>query len=175
MFYLLALVVAASRFLPHPPNVACVGALGLFAGCYLTSYRAYLLPLAAMALSDVTGQLLGVAGLGFYHPATMATVYGGMTVAVWIGRQLAENDAWLRIAGGSLAVSTSFFLISNFGVWLGGWYPASLTGLAACYANAIPFYGYTLAGDLMFSGVLFGAWHFASVPARRRATATLAV
>jgi hypothetical protein len=34
----------------------------------------------------------------------------------------------------------------------------SLEGLLACYVNAIPFFGYTVAGDMAFSLVLFGAW-----------------
>ncbi len=168
MFYLLAFLVAASRFLPHPPNVACVGALGLFAGCYISGYRAYLLPLAAMLLSDVVGHWFGVRGLGFYSPVTMLSVYLGMAASVVIGRQLAKNDSWVRILGGSIAVSTVFFLVSNFGVWLGGWYPVSLGGLTACFVNALPFYGYTLTGDLCFCAILFGVWRTSgsTVPGR---------
>jgi hypothetical protein len=58
--------------------------------------------------------------------------------------------------------SVQFFLISNFGVWLKfpQSYAHTLSGLAACYVNAIPFYGRTLAADLLYSAALFGlhAW-----------------
>ena len=161
MFYLLILVAAASRFLPHPPNVACVGAIGLFAGCYLAGRRAYLVPLAILLLSDLVGQLLRIPGMGFYQPLTMLFVYAGALAAVPVGRRIGGSPRLLLgVPLGALAVSTLFFLISNFGVWLGGWYPMSGEGLLACYASAIPFFGYTLAGDLAYSAVLFGAWEY---------------
>src|SRR6056297_312345 len=156
MFYLLTLIVAASRFLPHPPNVVCLGAIGLFAGCYLAGRRAYLVPLVVLLLSDTLGHLLGIAGMGFYHPVTMLGVYGGAMLAVPLGRlmKIRSQNAGisgkaLRLLGGSLSASTVFFLVSNFGVFLGPWYPATLGGLVACYTAAIPFYGYTIAGDLI--------------------------
>lgn len=43
-----------------------------------------------------------------------------------------------------------FFLVSNFGVWL-NWYPKNLQGLWQCYVLALPFYGRTLMGDLVFA------------------------
>jgi hypothetical protein len=50
-----------------------------------------------------------------------------------------------------------FFLLSNFHVWLGStMYPQTLTGLLACYVAAIPFGLNMLAGNLFYSGVLFG-------------------
>ena len=46
----------------------------------------------------------------------------------------------------------------NLGVWLGGWYPMTGAGLLTCYTNAIPFFGYTISGDLVFTAILFGSW-----------------
>lgn len=43
-----------------------------------------------------------------------------------------------------------FFLISNFGVWL-NYYPKTTEGLITCYLLALPFYGRTLIGDLVFA------------------------
>lgn len=43
-----------------------------------------------------------------------------------------------------------FFIISNFGVWL-NWYPRTVEGLLRCYVLALPFYGRTLMGDLLFA------------------------
>ncbi len=174
MFYALTLIVAASRFLPHPPNVACVGALGLFAGCYLVGRRAFLVPAAVLLLSDIIGHLLGVPGMGFYSPMAMVGVYGGATLAVIVGRWVSSAKGGpaktLRVVSGSLAASTLFFLVSNFGVWLAGWYSMSVFGLVACYTAAVPFFGYTIAGDLAFSGVLFGAFELSrlSMPQRRK-------
>ena len=55
--------------------------------------------------------------------------------------------------GNILLASFLFFLISNFGVWILG-YPKNLEGLLLCYTMAIPFFGYSIAGDLFF-GYLF--------------------
>ena len=158
MYYLLILAVAATRLLPHPPNVACIGALGLFAGCYLTGRRAYLVPLAALLLSDVLGHALAIPGMGFYSLATMAMVYAGVLAAVPVGRFMSKHQGLLKYPLGALAASTLFFAISNFGVWIGPWYPTNLAGLLACYSNAIPFYGYTVEGDMLFTFAMFGSW-----------------
>ena len=51
-----------------------------------------------------------------------------------------------------------FYLISNFATWmLGNMYPQTLAGLAACYVAALPFFGYTLIGNLFYSAFFFGA------------------
>ena len=56
-----------------------------------------------------------------------------------------------------LASSTSFFLLSNFMVWI-GWpaYPHTLAGLAACYTAAIPFYRNDVVSTAITAGALFG-------------------
>ncbi len=169
MFYVLIALVAVSRFLPHPPNVACIGALGLFAGCFLSGRRAYLVPVAALFCGDLIGQVLGVTGKGFYNPLVMAMVYSGVLLTVPVGRWISRNQSKLRLPAGSLAASTIFFVTSNFGVWLGGWYSMTFGGLVLCYANAIPFFGYTIAGDLFFSVLLFSAWGYSRSGIRRLA------
>lgn len=158
MHFFLILLVAASRFLPHPPNVACVGALGLFAGCYLGKRCSWMFPIAALLLSDLVGHVLRIPGMGFYNPATMLCVYLGAVASVPVGRWLQGPRTLLWLPAAAVAASSLFFLISNLGVWMAGWYPPTMSGLIACYTNAIPFFGYTLAGDLTFSITLFGAW-----------------
>ena len=50
-------------------------------------------------------------------------------------------------------------LISNLPSWLwsSGAYAHNLSGLAACYTAAIPFFRHTLESDLLYTAVLFGA------------------
>ena len=168
MFYLLIVVVAASRFLPHPPNVACVSALGMFAGCYLVGRRAYLVPAAVLFISDLIGQAFGVPGLGFYSPVAMLFVYGGAMAAVPVGRWMAKSQSKLRLPAGSLVASSLFFLLSNLGVWFAGWYPMTGAGFVACFVNAIPFFGYTVAGDLIFALLLFGVWEWSGQALKSR-------
>lgn len=158
MFYLLVILAVLSRLLPHPPNFACIGALGLFAGCYMRGRIAPVVPLAAMLVSDILGHVLRIEGMGFYTPVTMASVYAGFAVSALLGRQLQSRRSVGRVGLAAVGASVSFFLISNFGVWASGAYTLSVSGLVACYAAAVPFFGYTLAGDLIYSAALFGSF-----------------
>jgi hypothetical protein len=67
-------------------------------------------------------------------------------------RWMAEKPLSARI-GVVVGAPVAFFLISNFGVWLGGGlYPHTLSGLGDCYALALPFFRGTLFGDWLFAG-----------------------
>lgn len=162
VFALIALAVV-SRLLPHPPNFVFLGALGLFAGCHFRGSTAILIPLIALLISDTIGHFASMSGMGFYDPVVMITVYAGIAASGLIGMTLRNRHSAGRVVTASLACSTTFFLLSNFGVWASGMYPASFTGLVACYAAALPFFQYTLAGDLFYTGLTFGSiavWHF---------------
>lgn len=145
---------AMARLAPHPANFTPVGSVSLFAGARLRGWRAFLVPLAIMAVTDV---LLSAAyGFAAYSRLTLF-VYASFLVNVWIGRGLSVSESPLRIGAATAVCATQFFLITNFGVWMGsGYYPQTVSGLGACYLAAIPFFGRTLAGDLVFSAVLFG-------------------
>jgi hypothetical protein len=52
-----------------------------------------------------------------------------------------------------------FFLVSNFGVWLGStFHLQTFDGLITCYAAGIPFLKGTFLGDVVYCGVLFGGF-----------------
>ena len=142
----------ASRLVPHPPNFTPIGAIGLFAGAYLTIKRFWLAPIVALLISDYL--------IGIYHPLSMLTVYLSFVISALIGRQFLLNKvSSLRVGGFAFISAVQFFLITNLGVWLTGMmYPMNLTGLIECYLMAIPFFGNTLAGDLFYSLMLFGCY-----------------
>lgn len=151
---------ALLRLVPHPPNFTPLGALALFAGArYGKRSLAFLLPLAAMLVSDSLLEL--TTGWGFH--STLPVVYLALAIAVPIGFLVRKKGIGAgSVAGGSVAVSTIFFIVTNFAVWASsGMYPLTGSGLVACYVAAIPFFGNTIAGDLFFSAVLFGAFALA--------------
>jgi hypothetical protein len=154
---------AAMRLVPHPPNFTPIGAMALFGGAYLgRRWLAFVAPLGALLLSDLV--------LGFYHG--QATVYFSVALIVMIGMAALQRRSALRVGGAAIASSVLFFVITNFGMWLfSGFYPRTLAGLEACYIAAIPFFQNTVAGDLFYSGLLFGGFALLerSVPALRRA------
>ncbi len=147
----LTVLGALARLAPHPPNFAPVGGMSLYAGARLRGWQAFALPLLLMLVTDPL--------VGGYSIAT-PFIYLSFLVNVLIGRRLQATESPLRIGAACLVCSIQFFLITNFGTWLGNWYPHTLSGLALCYTEAIPFFGRTLAGDLLYTGVLFGlhAW-----------------
>jgi len=59
-----------------------------------------------------------------------------------------------------LGSSFSFWLWSNFGVWLtSGLYANSFSGLVSCYYMALPFLGNALIGDLIWSYIILGSFY----------------
>jgi hypothetical protein len=146
----LVLIAAASRLIPHPPNMTPIAAVALFGGAYFSDkWLAFLVPLTALFLSDLA--------LGFYHH--MEIVYLSFAFIVAIGLWLHKHRGALPIAGAVLVSSVLFFVITNFGVWaLDALYPKTWYGLVACYVAAIPFFRNALLGDLLYTGVLFGSF-----------------
>lgn len=162
------LVVAALfRILPHPPNVAPIAAMALFAGAYFTDRKlAFVLPFAALILSDLL--------LGFH--SSMVFVYAAFAATVGIGFLLQRHRRPFPILAAALGSSVLFFLVSNFGAWLShDMYPRTLEGLMAAYSAGVPFFRNTVIGDLLFVAVFFGGFALAErhIPAlRERSTAT---
>lgn len=151
------LAAVASRLIPHPPNFAPIGALALFGGaCFSNKWHAFIVPLAAMLLSDLAiGLLSGDLSIGLH--GLIPVVYGSFALIVCLGFWLRRRRNVVPIAAATLAASVLFFLLTNFGVWaLGSWYPKTWEGLVACYVAAIPFFHNTLLGDAFYSTMLFG-------------------
>jgi hypothetical protein len=153
-----------ARLVPHAPNFVPVGGMSLFGGARLRGWQAYLLPLLLMAATDPL-----VGGYSFATPF----VYAALLINVWLGaRLLRATESPLRIGSVAAAGSLQFFLITNFGVWLRfpTTYAHTLGGLVSCYVAAIPFFGRTLASDLLYSAALFGlhAWLSRAVARQER-------
>ncbi|HZY67492.1 MAG TPA: DUF6580 family putative transport protein [Devosia sp.] len=146
----LALVVigAGSRLLHLPPNIAAVTGVTLLAGFALRNiWLALLVPVAAMALADVV--------LGWY-PGVLAT-YAGMAAGVLLARGLLRHRLTaLRLVGTTFLASLIFFVLSNFGTWLEGWYGYTWEGLVACYIAGIPIWQNSLIADFTSTALVFG-------------------
>ena len=158
---------ATSRLLPHPSNLTPIGAMALFGGATFADKRAaFVVPLLALLLSDMW--------LGF--SLLTPVVYGTFAVIVCLGFWLRQRRSAARIAAGALTGSVLFFMLTNLGVWaLTPLYPKTLNGVLECYVTGIPFFRNTLAGDLFYSGLLFGALTLAERRWPRLATPALNV
>ena len=135
---ILSMIVLAviTRLLPHPPNVAPITGIALFAGCNIKDKNlAFMLPLLCMFVTDLF--------LGFHM--VMPFVYLSFMCISYIGISSKKINN-----GTILGSSLLFFLVTNFGVWYLG-YPNTLAGLVSCYTLAIPFFVNTIIGDLFFT------------------------
>jgi hypothetical protein len=156
--YFLILIGALARLLPHAPNFTPVGAVALFGGTRLKNkFAAVLVPLAIMVITDFY--------LGFHK--LLFFTWGSMVLAALIGFWVRKKYGFWRVAGGTLAGSILFFVITNFGVYLEGWYGYGFSGLAQTYIMAIPFFKNSLAGDIFYSAAFFGCYEFAHYLSRK--------
>ncbi len=156
MTYIIVVLAVLARFAPHPPNFTpAFGAL-LFGGAYLKKRDSIWFPLVLLAASDLvlTTWAYGMR-VSWSEPVDWLGFASIALLGVWLRNRVSVRN----VLGAALAGPALFFLISNFGVWLGFQiYPRSLAGLAACYIAALPFFGNSLAASLLYGGFLFGAY-----------------
>jgi ABC-type proline/glycine betaine transport system permease subunit len=134
------LIAILSRLIPHLPNFTAVTATALFAGRHFKNkILAFAAPLTVMILSDLI--------LGFYTISLF--VYASFAAVVFLGQWSQKMNVLIVLFS-----SLTFFVISNFGVWLLG-YPLTLEGFIACYTAAIPFFRNAILGDLFYAAILY--------------------
>jgi hypothetical protein len=163
--YLFVIFAVLSRmpFMPHPWNFTPVAAALLYFGAR-GSRRQLWVPLALLAVSDL---VLNKYVYAYPFTADQLVVWAWYAGILLLGTRLSENSNWLRIGGAALASSVSFFLITNFAVWVSGtMYPKTMSGLMTCYAAGLPFFRRGLAGDMLFTTVMFGVPALAAAIAR---------
>lgn len=155
---------AFMRLIPHWPNFTPIAAMALFGGAYLgRKYLAFLIPLAAMFISDL---VIGLHG-------SMIAVYIAFTITVSIGILIGRNLSVGKVIGASLSASVIFFLITNFASWIGSpLYTQDFAGLMQAYTAGLVFfndgsYGISfflneIMGGLFYNTLFFGAFYLAT-------------
>lgn len=145
-----AMIVFAAviRIVPHPWNLAPVGAMALFSGAVIRNRLvAFLFPMLALLAGDLF--------IGFH--ILMPVVYASFLVSIGIGFWLRDRHTIPRLGGAVLLGAVQFFFITNMGVWMFlHSYPKTFAGLVTCYVAGLPYFWNTLAGDVFFSALLFG-------------------
>jgi hypothetical protein len=164
----LLLLTVASRLIPHPANFAPMGAMALFGSAYFNrKYLALLLPILAIWLSDLF--INNVIYAQYYPSFTwfyegFYWQYGTYLLIGLVGLLIFKSVNPKRILTGGLVSTLLFFIITNFGCWIGSaTYPQNFSGLMECYAMGIPFLKGTLLGDLFYCCVLFGSFEFIKI------------
>jgi len=141
------LALAASRFVPHPPNFTSLLALSFYIPALL-GIRYLPALIISFAITDLF--------IGF-HATTLFT-WGSVLFIGFLSKHFIKNTI-SRISG-ALVGACIFFVVTNFGVWVIGSYGHTLNGLLICYTLAIPFFAYSLISTVVFSSIIETIYKF---------------
>jgi len=156
LFRLCTAFTASGGHLPWLENFAPVAAVALCGGIYLPRRVAFIIPVAALLVSDLV--------LNWHYNAPllsweMASRYAAIALTVGIGFGLRNRARLSLILPASVLGSLIFYVVTNTTSWLGtaayaktlaGWVQALTTGLPG-YAPTWTFYRSTLLSDLLFT------------------------
>ena len=153
--------VLTPPLLGHPSNFAPINAIALFSGCYVTTrWARYAIPLLAVWIGDLFINYIYLHDFVPFYDGFFWQYVCYVAIAM-IGSYLSKTTSPLRVFSATIASSVLFFVISNFGVWVGsGMYPQTGLGLVACYTAAIPFFTATATSDLIYSALFFGSFQW---------------
>ena len=160
IFGIALVVLAASlKVITFPFSINPIIAISLFSGTLVKDRKlAFLLPLAAMFISDVMLEFSGIAE-GFYGWGQIGNYVALLAVAA-LGFGIKKPNLY-NVPAFSIASSLLFFTLSNTSVFLFDsqlTYGSGITGWASCLAAGLPFVKNGLAIDLGFSVVIFGTY-----------------
>jgi hypothetical protein len=166
VFTLILVVLATACKYFFGPDLAWSGfspviAIALFSGFIIRQKdMSFMLPLLALFISDVVIHFLYTQDLfpyaGFYNGQWKNyLILLSATLIGWLLRGKSNSS----LIVGAIAAPTIFFLLSNFGVWMGSTeatYSKDFSGLMTCYTAGLPFYKNALIATLVFlPGILF--------------------
>lgn len=174
---LAVLVLAAGwRLLAiHAPalsNFAPLMALTFCGAVYFRDRRMWLVPFAALLLSDLY--------LDYYYATNYGEAWTWPSVAIRalcfalalpLGRLVAREKSWPTLLGGALAGSLFFYVATNSDAWLrdpfyvksaAGWWQAMTVGRPE-FPPTIWFFRNTLVSDLVFTGLFALAMEYAAL------------
>ena len=135
------LVLAASRFIPHPPNFTSLIALSFYVPALLGKRF-----VPSLIFSFLLTDLI----IGFHN--TLFFTWGSV-ILIGIFSNIFKKRLGLRLVGAISGVLI-FFIVTNFGVWFTGSYGYNFEGLIVCYTLALPFLGNTLVSTVIFSAMI---------------------
>ncbi len=159
----------ASAWEPSLVNFAPLTALAFCGGVYFRSPRMWLVPFAALILSDLY--------LNHYYETQFAYVWTAgpagiralcFVAALGLGRLVSRHKTWLNIVSGTLGGAVIFYLVTNSHAWWydlsyaktsAGWWQAMTVGHPE-YAPTLLFFRNSLASDFFFTAMFVLAMEY---------------
>ncbi|HUK43081.1 MAG TPA: DUF6580 family putative transport protein [Candidatus Bathyarchaeia archaeon] len=158
LFVVLAVAVHI-RWIALPFSFTPVIAALLYFGARMPRKQMWI-PVAMLVASDV---YLTRVTYGYPITADHFVTWGFYAAMILLGGAMIKGFSALRIGATTIIGSVSFFVVSNFAVWM-VWqmYPKTLGGLTACYVAGLPFFRNAVVSDLLFSAAFFGIGYLVS-------------
>jgi hypothetical protein len=172
---LLLVAAAAWRVLalhvPELSNFSPLMALAFCGGMYFRSRWMWLVPFAALTLSDL--YLDHYYWVEYHYQWTWGAASIRLlcfAAGLLIGYQLSGHRSWTRLLGGALGASLLFYLVTNTAHWFrdlsyshdaAGWWQALTIGHPQ-FPSTLYFFRNTLASDLLFTGLFALAMEYAA-------------
>lgn len=150
-------------------NFSPIGAMGLFGGAYFTkNWKAFAFPLLTLFISDIAINMLVLGGKYGIMYSGWYWIYLIFILIGFLGKRIIKNVTVTNVLFAGVTASLLHWLIADFTVWIGGgtdlrtMLPLSKNwaGLIQCYAQGFPFMKNFLAGTLLYSGIMFGAFEW---------------
>ena len=141
IFFGILIVLSISRFIPHPPNFTSLIALSFYIPAFFGLKYVFLV-LVAFIFTDII--------IGFH--SLIIFTWGSVFIIGLISKFFKKTFKFRII--GILLSCFIFFIISNFGVWVSGFYGYTLEGLIYCYTLALPFFGQTLSSTMLYALII---------------------
>jgi len=168
------LLAASYRLVQSSPvfsilsNLTPFGAMALFGGFYFKDkWKAVLIPVAALWLSDIFLNRFYYNDTWTFFYGGQGWVYGVFAATVVLGMMMGKATV-LRVAGFSIGAAVLHWFVTDFGVWIGGStdittglpFTKDWSGFVRCMTLALPFLRNMIIGNLVFCGVMFGAFEW---------------
>ena len=159
---------------PAISNFAPLMALTFCAAVYFNDKRMWIVPFAALMVSDLY--------LDYHYASAYGETWLWPSVAVRLlcfalalplGRLVAQHKTWLNLFSGALAGAVFFYLATNTDAWIrdplyvktaAGWWQAMTVGRPE-FPPTLLFFRNTLVSDLLFTGVFALAMEYAALRA----------
>lgn len=164
-----------AAFNPEMANFSPLMALAFCGAVYFTDKRLWLVPFAALALSDLFLNW-HYAQMGYgWEVAGMLTRTACFAAALGLGWLVSRRKNWLNLFSGCLAGSLLFYFATNTVSWAvdpfymksaAGWWQAMTVGHPT-FPPTLYFFRNTLIGDLLFTGLFALALEYAALKARQ--------
>lgn len=136
-------------------NLELVTTVSVIAAIVIGWKAAVIVPMSSMAISDI---FIGNSSIFVFTWSAFVTI--GISALLLRKLNNRPKSQIIYSLGFALASSFFFFIITNFGVWSQGWYPATWTGLIECFTMAIPFYRTMLIGNIIMVPTAVSIYQF---------------